>query len=638
MTTMRREPLADEPRGRRRPKHVLLSAIGLSLAMIAVTIAAAPSEAQAQSRTTRCGVAPVGMNIIESNARYIRGTAGDDYICGGASRNIIRGLAGDDIVFGGGGNDKLIAGAGNDRVYGGSGADEIVGYGGADELRGGDGNDNIKGGYKSDTIYGEAGDDVLSGGFGNDRLYGGPGHDRLIGGKGADTLIGDGGHDRMFGGWGGDSIIGGDGNDIMFGGLAADTLIGGNGSNTYYADDNDTTDENGAMPIPADAQANLALIESNPTRNTQFDNNRFKDVPMDSIAVSDLTVNRDLYNEVLLDTTYSGYFRTLCEVSHFAYDDPIVFPNQPGRAHLHMFFGNTSANAYSTFDSLLNTGTGTCNGEDLNRTAYWVPALLDRDGNALIPYQIMVYYKNDNYLADGANERVSPFADNLRMIAGNPAATSPQTAFTGDWQVIPAVSFLCGPAYHNNSRSALIPDCYGDGNGPYAGNALEMQIAFPQCFDPRSGTYLQDGSHMSYSEGGYYGIRCPASHPEDISSIMYRIFFSPDDYGGALTDLHLSSDVKHDRILPGGTTLHADWFGAWHPQAMDMWVQNCNNTQADCEVGLLDRSPAISMVERKQNFYPSGYRAPAEQLVALCPGKVFDPRDPVRSVAGCRHG
>lgn len=379
-----------------------------------------------------------------------------------------------------------------------------------------------------------------------------------------------------------------------------------------------------------DAAENLAMILSNATRNTQFDDNQFRNVPADQISVSDLTVDYDAYNEALLDTSNSGYFRVKCEVSHFAYDDPIVFPNQPGRAHLHMFFGNTSANAYSTFDSLLNSGTGTCNGEDLNRTAYWVPALLDSDGNALIPDQVMIYYKNDNFRLNGANELVNPFPDNLRMIAGNGAATSPQTGFTGDWEAQPTISFSCGPAYRSNDRrQALIPDCYGQ-------DQLEMQIAFPQCVNEEAGTYQPDQSHMSYSENGYYGVRCPDSHPTDISSIMYRIFFRPDHYGGSLTNLHLSSDVKMDRILPGGTTAHADWFGAWHPDAMDMWVENCNNTQADCETGLLDRDPAVSLVPRKRNFYQPGYRAPATELVKLCPGKQFDPDDPLRSVAMCR--
>ncbi|MGH1488394.1 MAG: DUF1996 domain-containing protein [Acidimicrobiales bacterium] len=376
--------------------------------------------------------------------------------------------------------------------------------------------------------------------------------------------------------------------------------------------------------------ANLAMILANGTRNTQFDNNEFRGVPANQIQVADLTVPEDIYNDAHLDTTYSGYFRVKCEVSHFAYDDPIVFPNQPGRAHLHMFFGNTEAHAYSTFDSLLNSGTGTCNGEDLNRTAYWVPAMLDGDGNALIPFEIMVYYKNDNYLLQGANELVDPFPNNLRMIAGNAAATSPQTTPSGNPGSLPVVSFNCGPAYQNNQLQPLIPDCSGNAN------SLEMKVAFRQCFNEEAGTYLADQSHVSYSEGGYYGIRCPASHPTDLSSIMYRIFYRPAEYGGSLTGLHLSSDIKPDQILPGGTTSHADWFGAWHPEAMAMWIENCNNTQNDCELGLLSRDPEISLVERQRYFYPYGYRAPAEELIKLCPGKQLDQSDRLRSVASCR--
>jgi len=378
---------------------------------------------------------------------------------------------------------------------------------------------------------------------------------------------------------------------------------------------------------------NIAMIYANSTRNTVYDNNPFRDVPASDISLSDLTEQGDTYNQPLQDASTSGFFRTKCEMSHFAYDDPIVYPNQPGRAHLHMFFGNTEANAYSSFDSLLNNGTSSCNGEDLNRTAYWVPAMLDSQGDALIPEQIMVYYKNINFRLNGANELNSPFPDNLRMVSGKGASTSPQTASTSYRNVQPIVSFTCGPPFTDTSRErrqALIPDCYGNTNW------LEMQVVFPNCVREDAGQYRADQSHTSFPIEGYFGAECPASHPIDVPSIVYRIFYDPQNYGGSLTNLRLSSDVKMDRILPGGTTSHGDWFGAWHPDAMDMWVENCNNKQVDCETGLLRRSPAVSLVHRKRDVYPRGYKAPGSELVKLCPGKTFNSQDPLRSVAMCR--
>src|SRR5215210_801771 len=42
-----------------------------------------------------------------------------------------------------------------------------------------------------------------------------------------------------------------------------------------------------------------------------------------------------------------GVFATLCRFSHQAPDDPIVFPGQAGKSHLHTFFGNTTTSAGS---------------------------------------------------------------------------------------------------------------------------------------------------------------------------------------------------------------------------------------------------------------------------------------------------
>ena len=38
-------------------------------------------------------------------------------------------------------------------------------------------------------------------------------------------------------------------------------------------------------------------------------------------------------------------FSVLCTPTHQLPDDPIVYPNQPGAAHMHQFIGNPSTNA-----------------------------------------------------------------------------------------------------------------------------------------------------------------------------------------------------------------------------------------------------------------------------------------------------
>ncbi len=83
------------------------------------------------------------------------------------------------------------------------------------------------------------------------------------------------------------------------------------------------------------------------------------------------------------------------EFSHFAYDDPIVYPNQRGKSHLHMFFGNTGTNAASTYD--LPARPATAPARAARRTARGTgrPRPHNGDGKLLIPDFITVYYKGN---------------------------------------------------------------------------------------------------------------------------------------------------------------------------------------------------------------------------------------------------
>ncbi|HRE03867.1 MAG TPA: DUF1996 domain-containing protein, partial [Ilumatobacteraceae bacterium] len=105
-------------------------------------------------------------------------------------------------------------------------------------------------------------------------------------------------------------------------------------------------------------------------------------------------------------------FLVECPYSHAAPDDPIVYPGQPGRSHMHLFFGNEDADAFSTADSLL-TGSSLCD-QRLDTASYWAPALYDGD-RMVTPAKSVAYYRAGAGV-DPAS--IQPYPFGLQVIAG----------------------------------------------------------------------------------------------------------------------------------------------------------------------------------------------------------------------------
>ncbi|HKU40913.1 MAG TPA: DUF1996 domain-containing protein, partial [Polyangiales bacterium] len=253
----------------------------------------------------------------------------------------------------------------------------------------------------------------------------------------------------------------------------------------------------------------------------------------------------------------TGDFRTSCGFSHMLKDDPLVFPGQPGKAHLHAFFGNTDVDAYSTQDSIRNTGNSTCRGGIANRSSYWVPALIDAQGKPVKPISMDVYYKSGyNGIAPQA---IQKFPSGLRVIAGSAKASAAQEhAF---WE--------CHGAY--NGHPASIPQCPG-------AEAIKMMVEFPQCWDGKNLDSADHMSHMAYPSGG----KCPSTHPVPIPAITFNVLYPVRD----TTGWHLASDM-YDQKMPGGFSAHADWFEGWDPKVSEAFVKNCVNPAVDCHSHLL---------------------------------------------------
>lgn len=277
----------------------------------------------------------------------------------------------------------------------------------------------------------------------------------------------------------------------------------------------------------------------------------------------------------------TGAFRTECTESHVSFDDPLVFPGQPGATHEHIFFGNPDVDAFTTVENLRMASTSTCQGGALNLSAYWVPSIRDAQGERVeFNGPPLFYYKSGFHIP--ATEIQAP-PEGLAMIAGHSHATTAQST--------EAVKYRCEswepttPQFDEGDpldHVPYIPDCD-------PGDLLEIRIVFPQCWDGVNLSSDDFHAHMAYpipAEVPHKGTgRCPASHPVPIPEIAYNFSIWITEEMDSPSSWRLSSDNYPDD--PGGYSTHADWMNGWHPDIMDRIVSNCINAEADCGVGLL---------------------------------------------------
>ncbi|MES2547633.1 MAG: DUF1996 domain-containing protein [Pseudomonadota bacterium] len=273
----------------------------------------------------------------------------------------------------------------------------------------------------------------------------------------------------------------------------------------------------------------------------------------------------------------AGEFRIGCKVSHMSNDDPLVYPNQQGAAHHHTFFGNTSVNYKSDLMTLSSTGNSTCTGGIANRSAYWIPSIIDTSTNtAIVPDDTGFYYKAGNI--DGTLIVAPP--KGLRMIAGNSKATSESTSSGHNYSCLP------GP----NSTRQTWPwnKSFPAGANCEAGDLLIVQVPFPQCWDGKNLDSPNHQDHMAYPShrtDQLPNFYCPATHPVAIPMITVNVKFNITKANQTAT-WRLASD-NYDKSLPGGYSLHSDWVNGWDETVMAGIIKNCINQKRDAHSHLL---------------------------------------------------
>jgi hypothetical protein len=264
-----------------------------------------------------------------------------------------------------------------------------------------------------------------------------------------------------------------------------------------------------------------------------------------------------------------GGFVVTCGYSHTLSDDPIVFPGQPGASHAHDFFGNTSANANSTYDSMVAAPT-TCALFD-DTAGYWIPTP-SLDG---VPFHahgrlgdMRVYYQ-----AAGA-QTMDPIPAGLQVIGGDKAANSPPPLGELRWS--------CGA---NNPGPKTPVRTHPYDCTPYAAQYLFVDgvvavVTLPRCWD---GAGLEPAD-LAYPVGGS-AADCPSRFSHVLPQVSERIHLGiMDPCAGTIPCGPDDPDTNVRFTFSSGPyyTLHADFWNTWQQSSLDSLVAGCLNAHVHC--------------------------------------------------------
>lgn len=253
-------------------------------------------------------------------------------------------------------------------------------------------------------------------------------------------------------------------------------------------------------------------------------------------------------------------FNVNCPISHFVSDDPIVSPQIPGASHRHAFYGNSTTDAFTTMDSLM-ASKSTCERgfATVDRSAYWVPSLYRKlPGGEFREVRLSAeeqhlsaYYRRSG---GPTGHKVKPIPRGLRMIAGNPFATTPQSRLDIAWR--------CNG--DGGDYVADIPNCA-------AGTVLQAFVGFPDCWDGINLDSPDHRSHMAPSRGDRGS--CPKTHPVKLPQLTFEISFR----------LPAAARAIYELSSGGRYSLHGDFFAAWDDRVQSALVNSCLNAGRYCE-------------------------------------------------------
>lgn len=246
-----------------------------------------------------------------------------------------------------------------------------------------------------------------------------------------------------------------------------------------------------------------------------------------------------------------GIFTDRCDFTHEAADDPIMAPDKPGQAMHHEFFGNTATSASSTPASLVG-GHTTCT-TSADASGYWLPVLY-QNGKAITPKSALIYWRQKADLAS----KVKPMPAGMQIVAGNAAATAPQSKQIIEWS--------CQGRRAAGARTMRTTTPHSCANN----QQIKLTVDFPSCWD---GHTLDGSSRTNVVYPSTSG--CPSSHPVEVPQIVFHVKYAISSASGLTLSMTPTMRGSTD-------TAHADFMNGWNQATLTNDVTACIASQTRC--------------------------------------------------------
>lgn len=301
-----------------------------------------------------------------------------------------------------------------------------------------------------------------------------------------------------------------------------------------------------------------------------------------------------------------GAFRFTCAGDGpLKYDDPLLYHGQSGKSHLHLFWGNNSASAFTTSATLAASGSSNCNNSTfaLNRSLYWMPAMINDQGQVVRADLIDVYYKR-------MTSRSAACTPGSKVVEGICVGLPNDIRFIFGWNMLAPSAKVVGASWYCSKGDSKHYDNLDEvfNSGCTVGATLIADTIAPSCWDGKNLDSADHRSHMSYPSYGNWGYRkCDAAHPYLIPTEENKAFWTvTDDMIGTRADgthfsrVRLSSDAMIPSAKPG-QTLHADYIEKWDGRAKALWLANCIEKALSCSGG--DLGNGLQLIGASQPSY-----------------------------------